>query len=207
MIVTAIAVLSLSVSTARAEVITNDPIGYVKLAEYNVEPMSFNFPGLFIDLLDLILVTNDNLLQIDVGPDEHSSVDAALIGQYATGTGAGAVQLTGPMEIIARNKAGNTTGTFQTEIVSMSLSGNVGPTLVELRESPLEASAGQATITDLGGGLYHIDSFFDVFTELSVDGGNSWVVDRNAPVRAEIFPEPGALALMGLGAMALLRRR
>ena len=53
----------------------------------------------------------------------------------------------------------------------MSLYGYVpgGPPIL-IREDPAQASVGQTTITDLGGGLYHIDSFFDVFTELSVDG-------------------------------------
>jgi len=75
----------------------------------------------------------------------------------------------GPME------GESTTGTFATEIVSMSLSGNTGgrPTLLNAGSSfSGQAGSGKTEITDIGGGLYHIDSFFDVFTELSVDGGD-----------------------------------
>ena len=56
----------------------------------------------------------------------------------------------------------STTGTFATEIVSMSLSGDC-PTYghVEIHGLP---SPGIAEMTeDISGGLYHIDSFFDVF--------------------------------------------
>jgi hypothetical protein len=95
---------------------------------------------------------------------------------------------TGPVQTLVRDKAGNTTGTFQTEIVSMSLSGDVGGIPIIIGESPTVASEGETTITDLGGGLYHIDSFFDVFTELSVDGGNSWMAAAE-PVRVVLMEE------------------
>ena len=68
-----------------------------------------------------------------------------------------------------------------------------------IRESPTLASVGQTTITDIGGGMYRIDSFFDVFTELSVDGGNSWIPsDSSTRVTLE-SPEPSTFALLGLG--------
>ena len=66
-------------------------------------------------------------------------------------------------------------GLFDTEIVSMSLSGNLGGQQVEIREDPLRQSTGGHTIEDLGNGEFQVDSFFDVFTELSVDGGASWI--------------------------------
>ena len=34
---------------------------------------------------------------------------------------------------------------------------------------------GQISILDIGGGLYEIGGFFDVYTELSVDGGQTWI--------------------------------
>jgi hypothetical protein len=68
----------------------------------------------------------------------------------------------------------------------MSLLGDIpGVGTVEIRESPAIASEGQTIITDIGGGLYHIDSFFDVFTELSVDGGQSWIAATDS-VRMEL---------------------
>ncbi len=107
-----------------------------------------------------------------------------LDGSRSTGTFA--------TEIISMSLSGNVpgmTGTFATEIVSMSLSGNVGGTPIIIRESPSRSSSGSTTITDLGGGMYDIDSFFDVFTELSVDGGQTWTPSEG-PIRMELAPEP-----------------
>ena len=89
----------------------------------------------------------------------------------------------------------------------MSLSGNapMGPILI--REDPYRASTGQTDITDLGGGLYHIDSFFDVFTELSVDGGMTWIASDSS-TRMYLVPEPVTLTLLGIGgSIVLIRRR
>ncbi len=80
------------------------------------------------------------------------------------------------------NDPGVRQATFDTEIVSMSLTGDVGGLSVEIRESENELSAGDTIITRVGinqdgGDRFHIDSFFDVFTELSVDGGTPLVTE------------------------------
>jgi hypothetical protein len=72
-------------------------------------------------------------------------------------------------------------------MISMSLSGSVGGSNIQIRESPTLQSLGATTITDLGGGLWEIDSFFDVFTELSVDGG-PWVPQLNPAWYIELVP-------------------
>jgi len=61
---------------------------------------------------------------------------------------------------------------FDTEMLQLDLSGGGMP--AKVRESPTLASQGGTNQRDLGGGQYRIDSFFDVFTELSLDGGQSW---------------------------------
>ena len=108
------------------------------------------------------------------------------------------------------------TGTFDTELLSLSLTGTTGLsfTSVLIRESPSRASLGQTKVTDLGGGNYQIDSFFDIFTELSLDGGVSWIpsttttrfdlVDRTVPVPAAIWLFLSGLAALG-GAKARYR--
>lgn len=125
-----------------------------------------------IDLSDPIHKCFRNVTRQDDGNgNEIETFDSILRGVVDVGSGPLPVELTGPVTTVVSGKTGNTTGTFDTEIVSMSLTGDVGGVPIEIRESPTLPSQGQTTITDLGGGQWHIDSFFDVFTELSVDGG------------------------------------
>jgi hypothetical protein len=79
---------------------------------------------------------------------------------------------------------------FDTEMLQLDLLAAPG---VLIRESPTKQSTGRTSITDLGGGLYRIDSFFDIFTELSVDGGQTWMPSTDAqgnPARHAGAPEP-----------------
>lgn len=106
---------------------------------------------------------------------------------------------------------GGNTGIWDTEIVSMDLkaASPVGP--IAMRLDPTQPSQGQHSITELADGTFVVDSFFDVFTELSVDGGP--FVAAAGPVRFDltaVVPEPASvvLALFGaLGVAALARRR
>ena len=98
------------------------------------------------------------------------------------------------------------TSVFDTEMLQLDLAGgSAGSTLppgVMLRESPTLQSTGQTSITDIGGGQFKIDSFFDVFTELSVDGGQTWT-PSNAPLHlVGGVPEPSTLMLAGLSLVA-----
>jgi len=80
------------------------------------------------------------------------------------------ISLSGPVAVELFNYTPNNTGTFNTEMTQLDLSNGS----VMIRESPTLSSLGTTTITDIGGGQFRIDSFFDIFTELSLDGGNSW---------------------------------
>lgn len=109
-------------------------------------------------------------------------------------------------------------GTWPIELLSLNLWGDypgIGPFMI--RESPTLASVGEHTLhpmpgtPDMPGGSLYIDSFFDVFTELSLDGGQTWHPSEG-PVRmslTSIVPEPAAaaLALVGAAAYAMMMRR
>jgi hypothetical protein len=98
---------------------------------------------------------------------------------------------------------------FDTEMLQLELTGGGLPAGVRIRESPTISSTGQTNIADLGGGLYQIDSFFDVFTELSIDGGQTWVPSSGPLHLVGGLPEPSSavLAAMGLAAFGWLRGR
>ncbi len=56
--------------------------------------------------------------------------------------------------------------------------------------------------------MYHIDSFFDVFTELWLDGGATSLPSAGAAsVNLAPLPEPGTVTLLGIGLAAFGRYR
>jgi hypothetical protein len=98
---------------------------------------------------------------------------------------------------------------YQTEATALTFSPIPG---VMIRESPYSTthSMGTASVTPVSGG-YMIDSFFDIFTELSVDGGLTWLPSETPPSHVEGTPEPGTLVLLlsvgGLGLLGWAWRR
>jgi hypothetical protein len=94
------------------------------------------------------------------------------------------------------------TTTFNTQMMQLDIAGGNLPPGEMLRVSPTISSTGQATITDIGGGQFRIDSFFDVFTELSLDGGQTWA-PASGPLAMTSVPEPSSVALMATGGSLL----
>jgi hypothetical protein len=77
---------------------------------------------------------------------------------------------------------------------------------IEAMLNPLNPSVGVTSVTQLGEGLFQIDSFFDVFGRVSIDGGP--FVD--GPVRhADLVPEPATFipAFLGMAGFAVLLKR
>jgi hypothetical protein len=106
--------------------------------------------------------------------------------------------MTASVQVVSKVTPGSTRY-FDTEMLGLSLSG--GSTLpggIKLRESPSKASTGRTSIRQDSDGTYRINSFFDIFTELSLDGGNTWMASTNPPARMtprlppkkRFFPRP-----------------
>jgi uncharacterized repeat protein (TIGR01451 family) len=70
------------------------------------------------------------------------------------------------------SQSGNTK-TYTAQITQLDVSGGSFAATWQLRESPTLQSNGQITVTTISGGS-HLDSVFDLFTELSTNSGSSW---------------------------------
>jgi PEP-CTERM motif len=102
---------------------------------------------------------------------------------------------------------GMTTGSFATKMLSMDMTGTVGGHFVEVMLDPSQNTTGMVTISSTPGGpgLYHIDSFFDIFTEISLDHGPFITqTPGSGPtlVQLQTVPEPSTwIMLVAAGVM------
>jgi len=166
--------LFLNSGAAHASLVTDSPLlpptgphaKYLSPADVHA---TYNGPGLVIELENIIHFGFDNIQHIPSPPnDTLESFDSKVHGLASINGGPQfPILLTGPVQVMVFNYSPGDLGNFQTEMLSLDLSGGG----VTIRESPTLPSLGQTGIAGIGGGLYRIDSFFDVFTELSVDGG------------------------------------
>ena len=152
------------------------------------------YPGP-IEMSNPLYMCFQNVFRQAIGMDEQETFDCIWECEIDFGSGPMLVTLTGVGTHMVYGRLLSTAGTFDCEIVSLSLSGTAGGHNIQLRESPTLQSLGVTDIWDLGGGLYEIDSFFDVFTELSVDGG-PWTAQTTEAARitlvevASVPPQP-----------------
>ena len=92
-----------------------------------------------------------------VSPTQHITAQALVTMRGIVGAGAGAPPHIG------------------TEMLQLDISGGDLPAGMKVRESPAMSSSGNTVIVANGDGTFLISSFFDVFTELSTDGGQTWM--------------------------------
>jgi hypothetical protein len=107
---------------------------------------------------------------------------------------------------------------FDLELLSMPISGGTLPSGLMIRESPTLPSRGKTVAHDMGGGQFRISSFFDIFTEISLDGGATWNPQTPASLQFtdtlrsatgtvsgcvsgatypnDLYPPPGALVMV-----------
>ena len=123
------------------------------------------------------------------------------------------IQLTGQMDITYFDKlALSEQGTFSDQITSLDLTGSfnglTGPHTVTAMLNPNESSNGQTTITNVGGTPpeFRVTSFFDVFAELSIDGG-TFVPGPERTATLGVTPEPAYFGAIGVLLAAILLRR
>jgi autotransporter-associated beta strand protein len=71
---------------------------------------------------------------------------------------------------------------FDAELLSLNISNGGLPPTMMIRESPTLQSLGVTRIRPLTNGTFTICSFFDVFTEVSMNGGLTWFPATNGPI-------------------------
>lgn len=96
------------------------------------------------------------------------------------------VQVTMAESITLRSVAGGTS-TFDTELISFELQGTGAISHVLVRESDTGSSIGVTTITEVSGGRSRVETYYDVWLDISVDGGATWTRADNA-VRMTLEP-------------------
>ena len=162
--------------------------------------------GLDIVLQDISHGSFNSITRLIGGSGTTEQFNSTVVGNVSINGGPlNPILFTGPVTVfLSGYTALGQLGTFNTEMTQQDLSGGG----VLIRESPTKASTGQTKIENMGGGLFQITSFFDVFTELSLDGGATWVasVDSTHVDLTNATPLPAALPLFatGLGALGLL---
>jgi hypothetical protein len=129
----------------------------------------------------------------------------------------GPLTLTGTIEQEVLGRTTSTeTGTWTTDLLSLSLGGPLMGHTLSLALDPSQTSSGTTSIAPLSDGTFRIDSFFDVFVELSIDTVTPLHADRGpleltlSPVSAVPEPSTWTLLLLGfssIGAITYRRRK
>ncbi len=174
---------------ANAAYIAQNPAVY---SQYNVV---LPFPFYHYQFINVVVTPSPG----PSGPNELASFVSTLSGIANMGGALIPYTLTGPVDVTTLGNFGLVTGTFTEQMTSMDLKGQVAGHSVEITLDPtLGNSTGQTTITDISGGagtLFNISSFFDVFTELSVDGGAFDPASGSVHMSLGSVPEPSTWIL------------
>src|SRR5271165_292101 len=122
------------------------------------------------------------------------------------GTFLGNLMLAGPIGIqYAGRMTDSDLGTFTSTLTELDLTGMFNGHSIEVILSPT-TSSGPTTVSTYGSD-FRVDSFFDVFAEISIDGGPF----VPGPMRTfTLTPEPGSVSLLALGLVTVVgqvRRR
>jgi hypothetical protein len=144
----------------------------------------------------------------DLGGTETNSFAGMAVHEVSIDGGVSYFPISAPVQYTVRTVESDIVGltrVFDTEVLAMDVSGGTLPPNAVIRESPTLPSLGKTFITPDAGG-YRIDSFFDVFFELSLDFGQTWAPSIG-PGHMVLVPEPATCSLLTLVVASLLARR
>jgi hypothetical protein len=144
----------------------------------------------------------DALVSFEVPPPGGSASGTLDVSTELSLNGGSFVPIKGSGLLLYRD---NQLGYLDAEVLSMNLATAPGAQPLSIRESPTLMSLGKTKLTTVGGQM-SIDSFFDIYMELSADGGTSW-----SPLTPQLVltsvPEPSNWLLLGAGLVAVIGYR
>ena len=158
-------------------------------------PVSFSQTTQLENLLVSTNPSSSSLPPLGSSTTQTLSMNFAKISvSYDAGVTKTDYSATGEMQIRLSHVADvSSNKIFETEILSMNLSGGTLPPGVMVRESPSKASLGRTSVRTMPSG-YMISSFFDVFTEISLDFGATWA-SASEPVCLDFSSSPPSISV------------
>lgn len=134
------------------------------------------------------------------GGTQTESFGSTVEGEISTNGGATFSPLSAPADSQVRVTSmidSGSTRFFDTEMLQLNISGGNLPAGVMVRESPTKASVGRTSVR-VSGSDYRISSFFDVFTEITLDGGATWSPSIAGPGTLVLSPNPASISVSRL---------
>jgi len=152
----------------------------------------------FQNISDVVVAGNEQV-------SAHAVMNADLFQNLGGSPGAllGHIAFAGTIDFIYFGRTlANPLGTFNAEITNFDFIGTFNGHTVEGRKNPSQTSSGVTTVSELDNGLFRITSFFDVFAEVSIDGG-PFVPGPPRHTELTAAPEPGSIGLAVIGLLGL----
>jgi len=188
---------------------------------YKINSM-LDFAGLQVNMtLNFTGISGGQNAPVNINDQLILNCTATVAGSVDV-IGMGVIPVNAPATFTVRIKKTGQIGnqeTFETEMTALDITGGTLPPGTMIRESPMFPSNGTATMNVSGGSGYMVNSFFDVFTELTVDGGQNWIPASTAapmtmscasgviPTLSEWGLIIFGLLLLGVGVYYIMRRK
>jgi hypothetical protein len=200
------------ISPARADIITSSPSLPLLNVPYgsSVPAGCFTLAAVCVSSGALTLTSVVSSTFDGTGQEIVADVSYATVLTNLFGVAIGPVDLTGTMnESVVGRTTDADTGYWDTDETALSVSGTALGNTLSMTQDPDNASTGGTSATSDGDGTYLVNSFFDMFVDLSL-GTAPPQTTQTGPIHFDVtVPEPSTLALLAapLLALAFIRRR
>ncbi len=195
-----------STSSLLAQDVSTTPDLAPSNGEYlSTTPLIYNGSGLTVGLSGLELtglsaVNAGNNLPGNTPGNTSTEQFTSFFDVFVSINGGPAIESTGTgTETVTLTRVNGTgdTGSFNTQLTALDLPGSVAGHSAVLTADTSNPSVGSTTISNASGGDFRINSFFDIFTDLSIDGG-ALIPQANGPTVLTLEPAPDTSSTLPL---------